>query len=86
MTQRWVETVTAMKTIKHKSNRKMLTGTWLSSQKVKQWGLKFRPCPHFDAFIPSVNTKQYAECYNRKCIDLKTLLIEDENENAQISY
>ena len=57
MTQRWVETVTAMKTIKHKSNRNMLTGTWLSSQKVKQWGLKFSPSPHFDAFMPSVNTK-----------------------------
>ena len=42
---------------KHKSNRKMLTGTWLSSQKVKQWGLKFRPCPHVDAFRPSVNTR-----------------------------
>ena len=78
--------MTAMKTIKHKSNRKMLTGTWLSSQKVKQWGLKFGPAPHFDAFMPSVNTKQYAECYHQKCIDLKTLLILDQNENAYISY
>ena len=67
---------------KHKSNRKMLTGTWLSSQKVKQWGLKFRPSAQFDAFRPSFNTKQYAECYHRKCIDLKTLLIVDQNENA----
>ena len=55
MTQRWFETVTAMKT--RTKAIVMLTGTWLPSQKVKQWGLKFRPCPHFDAFMPSVNTK-----------------------------
>ena len=41
---------------------------------------------YFDAFRPSVHMHQYAEGFDRKRIDLKTLLKMDQNVNAYISY
>ena len=41
---------------------------------------------YFDAFGRSVHMHQYAEGFDRKRIDLKTLLKVDQNVNAYISY
>ena len=41
---------------------------------------------YFDAFRRSVHMHQYAEGFDRKRIDLKTLLKMDQNVNAYISY
>ena len=41
---------------------------------------------YFDAFRRSVHMHQYAEGFDRKRIDLKTLLKVDQNVNEYVSY